>query len=99
MYLHHQFYSIEIILCLIIVTTGFEMRMNPRVGILIGIGLWCLMVVVLANAYAGTLLSVLSVTKLVPVINSLDEVANSKSCQLLVQGSSDAANDFLVSKI
>ena len=73
------------------------MRLKPQTGILIAVGVWCLMVVVLANAYAATLLSFQSVTKQEPGINSLDELANSKSCQLLIQGDSDLANDFLVS--
>jgi hypothetical protein len=54
------------------------------------------MTVVLANAYAGTLLSFLSVTKLQPTINSLEDLAKSKTCQLIVQGGTDLTNDFLV---
>ena len=72
------------------------MRLKPRNGVLIAVGVWCLMVVVLANAYAGKLLSFLSVAKLEPVINSLDELAKSDTCQLIVQGGEDLVNDFLV---
>ena len=72
------------------------MSLNLHLGILIVVGCWCLMVVVLANFYAATLLSFLSVTKLGPVISSLDELAKSTSCQLLIQGGSDVANNFLV---
>jgi hypothetical protein len=74
------------------------MQMNFRSGIIMAVGCWCLMVVVLSNAYSATLLSFLSVTKLNPAINSLEELANSESCQLLVQGGADLVNDFLVIK-
>ena len=76
---------------------GLDMRLNNRAGIVIAVGIWCLMTVVLANAYAGTLLSFLTVKKLNEPINSLDELANSKSCQLIVQGGTDFTNQFLVS--
>lgn len=75
------------------------MRLNLRAGILIAVGVWCLMVVVLTNFYAATLLSFLSVNKLGPAINSLEELTKSpNNCQLLVQGGSDVANNFLVIK-
>ena len=73
------------------------MRLNLRAGIVIIVGIWCLMVVVLNTAYGATLLSFLSVTKLGPAINSLDELTKSKSCQLIVQGGADLTNDFFVS--
>ena len=76
--------------------TGFEMRMNLHMGILIAVGIWCLMVVVLANFYAAILLSFLSVTKLGPVINTLEELSKSTSCQLLIQAGSDVETNFLV---
>ena len=72
------------------------MRLKPHTGIYISVGIWCLMVVVLANAYAGTLLSYLSVVKLEQPINSMNELAKSKTCQLIVQGGEDLVNDFLV---
>ena len=54
--------------------------------------------VVLANGYAGTLFSFLSVAKLQPVINSIEELANSKDVQLMVQARSVLAEHFLVSE-
>ena len=62
----------------------------------IAVGIWCLMTVVLANAYAGNLLSFLSVPKLEPVINSLKELAHSKKFQLLIQAQSEISFRFLV---
>jgi len=75
---------------------GFDIRLNLGNGVLITVGVWCLMTVVLANAYAGTLLSFLSVTKLGPAINSLEELAKSTTCQLIGQGGTDLAINFLV---
>ena len=63
---------------------GYELRLNTRATSVV-IGMWCVMTVVLANAYAGTLFSFLSVAKLQPIINSLDELANSTQVQLVTQ--------------
>ena len=54
------------------------------------------MVVVLANYYAASLPSFMSVNKLQPIINSLDGLANSKETKLIGQAGSDLANRFLV---
>jgi hypothetical protein len=54
------------------------------------------MAVVLANAYAGTLFSFLSVTKLEPIVNSFEELAHSKNLQLIVQAHTELAIRFLV---
>lgn len=65
-------------------------------GSLLLLAVWCLMTVVLANAYAGTLFSFLSVTKLEQPINTLEELANSKEVQLLLQSRSETAKNFMV---
>lgn len=57
------------------------------------------MSVVLANAYAGTLFSFLTVTKLEPIVNSLEELANSKQLQLLIQDRTELAERLLVTYI
>ena len=54
------------------------------------------MSVVLANAYGGVLFSFLSVTKLEPAINSLNELAVSKNVQLLALNGFELTNRFLV---
>jgi hypothetical protein len=57
------------------------------------------MCVVLANGYAGTLFSFLSVTKLQKPINSVKELADamiSKDIRLLIQGQTILADRFLV---
>ena len=45
----------------------YNLRFRSR-GSAIVVGLWCLMAVVLANAYGGVLFSFLSVNKLEPAI-------------------------------
>jgi hypothetical protein len=57
------------------------------------------MAVVLANAYAGTLFSFLTVTKLEPIVNSLEELSNSKQLQLLIQDRTVLADRLLVQHI
>ena len=71
------------------------MRMGSR-GSLLLLAIWCLMTVVLANAYGGVLFSFLSVTKLKQPINTLEELANSKEVQLLLQSRSETAKNFMV---
>lgn len=54
------------------------------------------MTIVLANAFAGTLFSFLSVEKLEPIINSLQELAISKEVKLVIQDRTELAIRFLV---
>jgi len=52
------------------------------------------MSVVLANAYAGTLFSFLSVAKLEPIVNSLQELARAKQLKLIVKDRSELSDRF-----
>jgi len=79
-----------------VLVAGLEILVKPRAGTLIAVGVWLLMTVVLVNAYLGTLLSFLSVMKLEPAISSLDELAKSKTCQLIVQAGTDLTNNLLI---
>jgi hypothetical protein len=54
------------------------------------------MVVVLSNAYAGCLLSFLSVKKIGPSIKSLGDLANSTDTHLIIQAGTDFTNRLLV---
>ena len=65
-------------------------------GSYIFIGIWCLMAVVLANAYGGVLFSFLSVDKLEPAINSLEELSLSPDVKFLVIDHSELADRILV---
>ena len=81
------------------VLSAFYLRLNSRrSALMMVVGIWLLMSVVLANAYASTLLSFLSVTKLGPIINSLEELADSKNVNVIVQAGTDITNRFLVSE-
>ena len=59
------------------------MRLRSRSTWLL-VGIWCLVCVVLTNAYAGTLFSFVSVSKLEPIVNSLEELAKSDNLQFLI---------------
>lgn len=74
---------------------GYNFTFTSRASY-IAVGIWCLMTVVLSNAYAGNLLSFLSVPKLEPVINSLEQLIHSKNVQLVIQARSEIAIRFLV---
>lgn len=72
-------------------------RLNSRRAVLIVVGTWLLITVVLANSYASTLLSFMSVKKFGTVINSLDDLAHSKETQLTVSLDWDLYGRFFVS--
>jgi hypothetical protein len=58
-------------------------------------GVWCLTMVVLVNAYTGTLMSYLTVPKLRPIVNTLEELAASSETVDFELGK---ARMFLVNK-
>lgn len=72
----------------------YDLKIKSRGSFLL-VGIWCLMTVVLANGYAGTLFSFMSVTKLKQPINSIEELAAS-SITLLTQSDTELTNRFLV---
>ena len=71
------------------------MRFRSRASY-IAVGIWCLMAVVLANAYGGVLFSFLTVGKLEPAINSLDELAKSRNVEIITLNGLELTNRFLV---
>lgn len=82
---------------LLVYFTGYryDLRLKSRGSYLL-VGIWCLMAVVLANAYGGVLFSFLSVSKLEPALNSMEEVAQSKDVQILTQDRTELAIRLLV---
>ena len=62
----------------------------------IAVGTWILVTVVLANSYSGTLFSFLSVAKLQPAINSLEELAKNTHIQLILQARTEITDRILV---
>ena len=61
--------------------------------------MWCLMMVIVVNAYTGTLMSYLTVPKLRPIVNTLAELAVSRETQMTVDVELGKARMFLVSKV
>lgn len=73
----------------------YDLRLKSRGSYLL-VAMWCLMCVVLANGYGGVLFSFLSVQKLQPALNSLEEIAKSKDVKFSVLSRSELATRFLV---
>ena len=74
----------------------YDLRLRSR-GSFILVGVWVLMTVVLANGYAGTLFSFITVAKLKQPINSIEELANNyPDVKLLIQGQTNLATRFTV---
>jgi len=83
---------------LIFLKSGYQIELKSRASYIV-VGMWLLLTVVLANAYAGVLFSFLSVARLEPIINSLAELADSKDVQLIINDRLDFTNRLLVSSI
>lgn len=77
---------------------GYRIRLRSRASYILA-GIWFLMCVVLANAYGGVLFSFLSVPKLEPIVNSLEELGNAKKLQLIVQDKTEMAERLMVRTI
>lgn len=69
---------------------------NKQLPFTLLLGAWCLMACVLVNAYSSILVSYLSVPKLHPIVNSLEELAGQKELRLIVPGKTILANRILV---
>ena len=59
-------------------------------------GLWLLVMVVITNAYTGTLTAFLTVPKLEPTVNTLEELAVGGKFKLTVELNSDISYKSLV---
>ena len=59
-------------------------------------GALCLMAFVAINAYASILTAHLTIPKLNPVVNTLDELASSTHYRLLIEANSALANSITV---
>ena len=62
----------------------------------LSVGIWLLAMIVLVNAYTGTLTAFLTVPKLKPTINTFEELANSKERTLIIEPDADLAFKFMV---
>ena len=71
---------------------GFKLRLSLRIFL----GIWFLMMVVLINAYTGVLTSYMTVPKLKPIPQSLEQLATMKEYKVSVIKDSSLANSFFV---
>lgn len=62
-------------------------------------GLWLLAMVVFVNAYTGTLISYLTVPKLNPVINSLEQLVAETDWKLSIEKNSEFSKQILASQL
>ena len=60
------------------------------------VAFWCLMIVVLSTCYSAEITSSLTVPRLTPVVNSLEELASSSQTQLAIDPGSTFAKACLV---
>ena len=95
----HSFFDGVIRSCMFLIAHltnhPFYVRLNSLASYVV-VGTWLLVTVVLANAYAGTLFSFLSVAKLESPINSLQELAKTTKIQLILQAHTELADQILV---
>ena len=62
------------------------------------IALWLLSMVVLINFYIGTFTAIMAVTKLDPTVDTLEDLAASKTLKMTVELNSDMSHRALVIK-
>lgn len=55
--------------------TGKQLRQSSKLSLYLVVGLGCLVIVVLTNAYTSTLMSYLAVPKFQPIVNTLEDLA------------------------
>lgn len=75
---------------------GNQISQGSRPSLYLMVGLWCLMAVVLTNAYTSTLTSYLTVPKLEPIVNTLEELAANGRIKITLDFESDLSKVFLV---
>ena len=77
------------------------MSYEAKTSFKIIVGIWLLCMVVLVNAYAGVLTSLLTVPKLEPIVNTLQELVENQYLGLggvTVERASSIVKDLMVNK-
>lgn len=72
----------------------FPRRLRPFFRL--SVGLYCLVAVVICNAYTGTLTSFMTVPKLKPIVQSLEELAESDVYKLTAESNTPVTNLMMV---
>lgn len=75
---------------------GQSIPYNSRLSLRIVLGFWLLMMIVLINAYTGVLTSLLTVPKLKPIPQSLEDLAAMKDYRVTINKNHLLAIAFLV---
>ena len=75
---------------------GIFLSPKTRFAIKIVAASWILSLVLLINGYIGLLASILTVSKLEPTINTLDELAASQRFRLTIEKNSILVNQIMV---
>ncbi len=78
---------------------GNQISAKAQISLRLVAGLWCLTMVVPVNAYTGTLMSYLTVPKLRPIVNTLEELAASSETRMTVDFELGKARMFLANQI
>nr|CAH0108301.1 unnamed protein product [Daphnia galeata] len=82
----------------VITGQGNHLSSKEKFSLRLAVGLWCLTMIVLVNAYSGTLTSYLTVPKLVPIVNTFAELSKANSGPYKVFGNSLRNNPQLLVK-
>ena len=69
---------------------------SPKLFIRILAGIWCLMTVVVAYSFSGSLTSFLTTPVYEPVVDTFDDLAQSKTLKLTVEANGLLGQSFMV---
>lgn len=58
---------------------------KARLSLRLSVGIWLLTMIILVNAYTGTLTAFLTVPKLKPTVDTFEELANSQEKTLIIE--------------
>jgi len=95
---NHSIYNLKNHSVLITTGSGFIPHVK-RLGIRIAVAIWLLSLVVLQNGYTGVLTSLMTVPKLDPIFNTLEEVIADGRYRITDLKNAVMTNQFLVKKI
>ena len=77
--------------------SGNHLSSKEKFSLRLAVGLWCLTMIVLVNAYSGTLTSYLTVPKLEPIVNTLAELSLRTNTEITSDFEKESTQMFLVS--
>lgn len=75
---------------------GYYIPYGTRISLKLLIGIWLPCNIVLINAYAGVLTSLLTVPKLEPIANTVEDIAKSDVLRMTIEDKLGLADIFMV---